>query len=153
MSPPKARRRTRNWPHGKQIVEKQHISGSLAGACCIETAHPLDSCVCGSGGKQYIKGKAMGDPQHQMAAAMDSANGEKHSSASAVAEKTESRGPQPCVQKSGHASIITWTGLLRRNRPMSVTVFGTTCCYFIASKDLATPSLWRRHFGREWNEQ
>ena len=48
----------------------------------------------------------MGDPQHQMAAAIDSAKGVKHSSASAVAEKTESRGPQPCVQKSGHESIV-----------------------------------------------
>ena len=33
----------------------------------------------------------MGEPQHQIAAAMDSANGEKHSSALAVAEKTRSK--------------------------------------------------------------
>jgi len=52
----------------------------------------------------------MGEPQHQMAAANDSANGDRHSSASAVAPKHESRGPQPSSQHSGHVEdMASWT--------------------------------------------
>jgi len=40
-----------------------------------------------------------------MAAAIYSAMGVQHSSASAVREKRESRGPHPKVQHSGHVSL------------------------------------------------
>jgi hypothetical protein len=52
----------------------------------------------------------MGEPQHQMAAASDSAMGEKHSRASAVAEKMESSGPQPWAQNS---MGVGWMGALK----------------------------------------
>mmetsp|Transcript_25579 Transcript_25579/g.55030 ORF Transcript_25579/g.55030 Transcript_25579/m.55030 type:complete len:98 (+) Transcript_25579:2877-3170(+) len=67
----------------------------------MEISHPLVSFVCGSGLKQYMSGNAIGEPQHQIAAAKDSANGVRHSRVSAVIAKHESRGPHPSSQQSG----------------------------------------------------
>jgi hypothetical protein len=49
-----------------------------------------------------------------MAAASDSAMGEKHSRASAVAEKMESSGPQPWAQNS---MGFGWMGALKADEP------------------------------------
>ena len=46
-----------------------------------------------------MSGNAMGEPQHQIAAAKDSANGVRYSRVSAVSAKHESRRPHPSSQQ------------------------------------------------------
>lgn len=66
----------------------------------MEISYPDVSLVCGSEGNRNMKGKAKGEPKHQMARAKASTKGVMISRPSAHTPKTPFN-PHPPVQQSG----------------------------------------------------
>ena len=91
MSPPNTWRRTCHCAQGTHSVARQHVQGRRHGASIMLMAYPELSLVCGSAGKQKIRGKAKGEPRIQIQVPICSTTGRPAEAARAQERLSPSR--------------------------------------------------------------